>query len=97
MYIQLVWTLPRAIVRAFTVCYSIQWNLQTRDTLGLIVFPLVEKLSLSKVLNKVVCKEVVPISEGPLSEVPLYMRNHSGGINNAQAQSKHDVISIAGV
>ena len=28
-------------------CYIIQWNIQTRDSLGLIVLSLVERLSLS--------------------------------------------------
>ena len=37
----------------------LQWNLQTRETLG--------------GNNFVLCREVVPISEGPLSEVSLYM------------------------
>ena len=37
---------------------KLQWNLRTRDTLGLNSF--------------VPCREVVPISEGPLSEVPLF-------------------------
>ena len=29
-------------------CVRVQWNLQTRDTLGLIVLSLVERLSLSR-------------------------------------------------
>ena len=61
---------------------ELQWNLRTKDTLGLIVLSLVERLSLSRRLNNtlkyehgaatsVLCREVVPISEGSLSEVPL--------------------------
>ena len=51
------------------------WNLRIRDTLGLIVLSLVERLSLSrytKVLEHgaATIRDVVPISEVPLSEVP---------------------------
>ena len=64
------------------IVLSIQWNLQLKDTLGAAILSFFERLSSSRrlkmnyhygkgVQKSVLCWEVVPFSEGPLSEVPL--------------------------
>ena len=58
---------------------TVQWNLRIKDTLGPVVLSYVERLSSSRrlkmndcyekgVQNCVLCWEVVPFSEGPLSK-----------------------------
>ena len=52
--------------------------IRTRDTLGATLLSLVERLSLSQVKHgaatSVLCREVVPISEGPLSEAANFIQ-----------------------
>ena len=63
---------------------GVQWNLRIKDTLGPAILSTVEKFSSSQRLKMnycyrkgvqkcVLCWEVVPFSEDPLSEVPLYV------------------------
>ena len=48
----------------------LQWNLRIKDTLGPAILLLVERLSSSQ-SERVSFVEIVPFSEGPLSEGPL--------------------------
>ncbi len=68
------------------VCMYVHWNLRTKDTLGPTILSTIERSSSFLIrlfllllwdimrtlwLWSVLCREVVPFSEGPLSEVPL--------------------------
>ena len=71
-------------LRDWSLLGSLKWNLQIKDTLEpAIILSFVEKVSSSRILKTnycyrkgvrkgVLCWEVVPFSEGPLSEVKVY-------------------------
>ncbi len=84
----------------------IQWNLRIKDTLGSATLSSVERLSFSWRLKmyycygkgdqkSVPCREVVPFSEGPLSEVPLYCPNCqlAKKVGKLESKSKHGMCS----
>ena len=78
-------------------CYGLQWNLRIKDTLGPTTLSFVKlrgcpllggsncistvERELFGARNSVLCREVCPLLECPLSEVPLYMQNHHMRLN----------------
>ncbi len=66
--------------QVYTPVYIIQWSLRIKDTLGPAILSTIESCPLLGGLREMIIlghyssREAVLFSEGPLSEVPLYLQ-----------------------